>query len=80
MTMEESLLAGVPYLEAELAKYAGSRSLPPREWPAPIRDSTIHPEQLFPQRLSWCRRHRLVGVDRTSAAASLPPGWPRFVC
>jgi hypothetical protein len=51
---------------------------PPGEWPAPIRDSTIHPEQLLPQRLPWCRRHRLVGVDRTGAATSPPPAWPEF--
>ena len=39
---------------------------------------TIHPEQLLPQRLPWCGRHRLVGVDRTSTATSAPPAWPEF--
>ena len=51
---------------------------PPWEWPAPISDSTIHPEQLLPQRLPWSGRHRLVGVDRTSTATSAPPAWPEF--
>ena len=57
-----------------------SRCITPRpwEWPAPISDSTIHTEQLFPQRLPWCGRHRLVGVDRTSTATSAPPAWPEF--